>query len=218
MALSKTNFYLLIDGSASMDKPAGTGYSGTRWAVVEEVASSLATWLAGNGPDGKPRDPDGIDIVVFQGNGISTFRNQRDNVAVGRIFESETPFGGTPLHKALEFVVDDFVGQKEEVAPTFAIVLTDGWPSNDEEPVRQLKRAADFMKSRGLTDEAFAVWFIQVGEDSQGTAYLKWLDSDDEDGKGAQIRTVLGYDLVDVTPIDKVKPPIENMIIAAING
>ncbi len=206
MTLAKRNYYLLIDGSGSMDEPAGAGYSGTRWEAVEEVAISLAKKIAKS-------DPDGIDIAVFQGSRLRTFENQTDESSVRKIFDTMEPFSTTPLHLAVAYVVDRFVAQNSEVEPTFGIVLTDGAPNDGSLVVRELKRVGDFMKSKGLPDEMFTLWFIQVGDDPKGTAYLQMLDGDEKD---TRVKQIVGYDLVDTTPITKLEGSIEEMVLKAI--
>jgi hypothetical protein len=201
MAVKESNYYVLIDGSGSMKNPAGPGFSGRRWEAVAEVAASLASEVAQS-------DPDGIGVLVFQGNHFKAFENQTDEASVQEIFRTMKPFGGTPLHLAVQYVVDRFVEQKGEVEPTFGIVLTDGVPDDKREVVRQLKRVGDFMKGKSLPDEMFTLWFIQVGDDPDGTAYLKLLDD--------EIAPAVGYDLVDTTPIGKLSTNIEEMVLKAI--
>lgn len=201
MALADRNYFLLIDGSGSMKNPAGPGFSGTRWKAVEEVAISLAEEIA-------QHDPDGIDVAVFQSGKLKTFENQTDESSVKEIFVKLKPFGGTPLHLAVKYVVDRFVSQKSDIEPSFGIVLTDGYPDDGREVVREIRRAGDFMKSKDLPDEMFTLWFIQVGDDRGGTEYLKLLDD--------QIASAVGYDLVDTTPITKLEGSIEEMVLKAI--
>jgi hypothetical protein len=201
MAVKQANYFVIIDGSGSMREPAGAGFSGSRWEAVAEVASSVAHEVAES-------DPDGIDVIVFQSGQIKAFRNQTDGASVSQIFRTMRPFGGTPLHLAVKDVVDQFVGQRSDVEPSFAIILTDGEPDDPKAVVSEIKRAGDFMKAKNLPDEVFTLWFIQIGDDPKGTGYLRLLDD--------QIASLVGYDLVDTTPVNEVSSDIEAMILKAI--
>jgi|GEM_PF-6123609 len=184
-----------------MKSLAGAGFSGTRWKAVEEIAISLAEEVAKS-------DPDGIDLVLFQCGHLESFENQSDERAVREIFRKVSPFGGTPLHLAVRYMVDRFICQKADIEPSFGIVLTDGVPDDEMAVVREIKRAADFMKAKSLPDETFTIWFIQVGDDPDGTRYLKLLDD--------KIESAVGFDLVDTTPVTELNGDIESMILKAI--
>lgn len=203
--LGKFECIIAVDKSGSMDEPVAKGAGVTRWKATKETLMSIASKL--------PQiDPTGFDLVLFGDRSISTTEGITDPSVVGAIFDSEEPWMGTPMHLALQYVADRFVALKGSDAPRFfTFVITDGVPNDQKAVIREIKRVADHMKANGMPDEQCTFLFLQVGEDPEGTKYLRLLDD--------EIASVCsGYDLVDTKAVTEIQGGIAKLIMDAITG
>jgi len=180
------------------------GSTTTRWKAAEEGVCALVRKVA-------VEDPDGLDVYLVVMNNVVHYPAQKDDTAVSQIFAEVEPWGDTPLHLALEKVVDKFTGSNDAV-PSFCFVLCDGRPDDEKAIVVQIKRATDFMVQQGLSDDYLTFCFLQVGDDAEGTKYLTFLDN--------TISTVTsGLDIVESIPYNTIgTKPIYKIIEEAIVG
>ncbi len=186
--MQNRDYTLIIDKSGSMstaDQPGGK----TRWTIAQESTLALARKC-------EEFDPDGITVYLFSGR----FRRY-DNVTsdkVTKIYQENEPMGRTDLAAVLQDAFDNYfarksAGKTKENGETI-LVITDGEPDDRKAVMRQIIEA-----SRKLDrDEELAVSLIQVGHDSQATAFLKALD-DQLEGAGAK------FDIVDTITIDDME-------------
>ena len=200
---TKRNYFLILDGSASMDRKIPNSQT-SRWKSAEEGICALVRKVASN-------DPDGLDLYLVVMNEVKHFPKQVDDVTVSEIFAEVEPWGDTPLHLALEMVVNKFTSSKSDIVPSFCFILCDGRPDDEKAIVVQIKKAADFMGAQGLTDEYMTFFFIQVGDDTEGTKYLTFLDdSISSVTSSLDIVKSISYATIGTKPISKV---IEEAII-----
>ncbi|MGL5197197.1 MAG: vWA domain-containing protein [Chroococcales cyanobacterium] len=194
------DYTLIIDKSGSMSIPDQPGGK-TRWEVAQESTLALARKC-------EEFDPDGITIYLFSG------RFQRyDNVTaakVAQIYQENEPMGRTNLAAVLQDAVNQYFqrkssGQTKPNGETI-LVVTDGEP-DDRKAVMEVIIKATRQMDR---DEELAMSFIQVGNDSQATRFLKALD-DDLQGVGAK------FDIVDTMTMDEMEEtPLKEVLLRAI--
>lgn len=185
------DFYLLLDKSGSMALPTKGGK--TRWDEAKEATIAFASKIS-------QIDSDGIDVVTFAGEGtIRHYQNVTDGAGkVDQIFQENEPNGGTYTHDALKLAFDNYFNNGKK-KPIIVLVITDGEPSYPEKVASTIVEATKKMEK----DEEIGVQFLQIGNDSAATAYLKRLD-DDLVKEGAK------FDIVDT----KTSAEFENMTIA----
>jgi Mg-chelatase subunit ChlD len=160
--LSEYDFVLVIDKSGSMAEPVKVGSTTSRWQAVQEQAIQFAR-------DVGEIDTDGIGLVLFSGSGIVV----EDGVSadkVREVFASNSPRGGTPLAAAL---TEAFKLAGKSAKKDFVVVFTDGVPDNETEAANVIKAQANKQDA----DDALTVLFVQVGNDSSATDYLRRLDN-----------------------------------------
>lgn len=191
--LSEYDFVALIDASGSMgerDLPGGK----SRWQHMQESVTAFCRDL-------EALDSDGIDIVLFGGSTQAFQSVTADKVK--DIFASRAPRGSTPLDAALEQGLK-LAGKSSK--KDFIIVFTDGVPDDQQ-------RVADIIRNqanRQQTDDELTILFVQVGYDSNATAYLRNLD---DNLRGAK------FDIVDAKTIEEAEKfsSTAELILAAIN-
>eukprot|EP00027_Filamoeba_sp_ATCC50430_P008203 CAMPEP_0168558438 /NCGR_PEP_ID=MMETSP0413-20121227/9974_1 /TAXON_ID=136452 /ORGANISM="Filamoeba nolandi, Strain NC-AS-23-1" /LENGTH=336 /DNA_ID=CAMNT_0008589567 /DNA_START=104 /DNA_END=1114 /DNA_ORIENTATION=+ len=184
--LSKTKFFrnmnnqrprdyiLIVDKSGSMQVD-------NRWSEARAAVASLAPPIC-------RADPDGITLYLFS-NDFKVYKGVKDASKVTGIFEKTKPDCSTDLAKVLSAAFDEHFKQKNK--QTTILVITDGEP-DDREAVKQILRNA----AQTLThDEDLSVTFIQIGNDSSATHFLKDLD-DSLDAK---------FDIVDTVTIGEME-------------
>lgn len=194
--LSEYDFVVVIDKSGSMAEPVKTGSNRTRWEAVQESAMTFAR-------DISKLDADGIDVVMFSGNGVQSYTGATAD-KVKEIFARHSPRSSTPLAEALTEALK-LAGKSDK--KDFIVVFTDGVPDDEAAAARVLVEAANKQE----TDDALTVLFVQVGDDAAATAYLRKLD----DGlTGAK------FDIVDAKTVAEADAfaTTAELIVAAIDG
>ncbi|MFM7405174.1 MAG: vWA domain-containing protein [Cuspidothrix sp.] len=199
--LENRDYTLIIDKSGSMATPDQKG-GRTRWFTAQESTLALASKC-------EQFDPDGITIYLFSGR----FKRY-DNVTsakVSQIFMENDPSGSTDLANVLKHAIDDYLQRK--VSGTAKpngetiLVVTDGEPDDRKAVMKVIIEA-----SRRLDrDEELAISFIQVGNDSQATRFLKILD-DELQSAGAK------FDICDTITMDDMEDmSLTEVLLNAIN-
>lgn len=194
--LSEYDFVVVIDKSGSMAEPVKAGASRSRWDAVQESALTFARDI------GK-LDADGIDVVMFSGNGVQSYAGATAD-KVKEIFAQHSPRSSTPLAEALTEALK-LAGKSDK--KDFIVVFTDGVPDDEAAAARVLVEAANKQE----TDDSLTVLFVQVGDDAAATAYLRKLD----DGlTGAK------FDIVDAKTVAEADAfgTTAELILAAIDG
>lgn len=193
--LSEYDFVVVIDKSGSMAEETKRGSGISRWSAVQESAMTFVR-------DVEKIDSDGLGLVLFSSSGIVS----RDGVTsndIAQIFRDNTPRGGTPLAEAITEALK-LAGKSAK--KDFIVVFTDGTPDDPDAVAKVIRNQANSQE----TDDALTILFVQVGDDSAATAYLKGLD---DNLKGAK------FDIVDaktVQEVDKFATTAE-LVMAAIN-
>jgi Mg-chelatase subunit ChlD len=192
-ALSEYDFYMLIDKSGSMGQPVKEGSSRSRWQAVQESAEQFAREIG-------TIDTDGITVVMFGGSDVKAYEGvQGDHVA--KVFSENRPSGSTPLAEALAktFALSEASRKKD-----FILCVTDGIPDDPGMVAKLIKDKTNKMDA----DDECTILFIQVGDDSSATQYLRGLD---DNLKGAK------FDIVDVkTQAEAESLSIEDLLLNAI--
>lgn len=193
--LAGYDFIVLADASFSMRTDDVKGR--TRWDSMQET-------LEGFSRDLIKLDEDGIGLVIFNGTEIKV----QDGVTVEKLreaFAAARPNSSTPLYEAL---VEGLKLAGKSDKKDFIIVFTDGVPDNKD----AVKKLIIDTANKQVNDDDLTILFIQVGSDSEATAYLKSLD-DDLKAQGAQ------HDIVDVKTVTEAEAfnSTAELIVAAIN-
>ncbi|MGK7894248.1 MAG: VWA domain-containing protein [Xenococcus sp. (in: cyanobacteria)] len=186
--LTNRDYTLIIDKSGSMTRKDQRGGK-SRWQVMQETTFALASKC-------EEFDPDGITIYTFSGR----FKRY-DNVTADKvdlIFSENEPSGRTDLAGVLQDALNDYFqrktsGQAKANGET-VLVVTDGEPDDRKAVMRNIVEASRKMDK----DEELAISFIQVGNDSDATKFLKILD-DELQSIGAK------FDIVDTVTIEDME-------------
>ncbi|HEY9668833.1 MAG TPA: VWA domain-containing protein [Coleofasciculaceae cyanobacterium] len=186
--LEQRDYTLIIDKSGSMsikDQPGNK----SRWDSMQESTLALASKC-------DDLDPDGITVYLFSGR----FKRY-DNVTatkVVQIFKENEPSGRTDLASVLQDATNHYFQRKaaRQTKPNgeTILVVTDGEPDERKAVMKVIIEASRRMDR----DEELAISFIQIGNDTQATKFLKVLD-DELQGAGAKI------DIVDTVTIDDME-------------
>jgi len=169
------DYILIVDKSGSM--------AGSRWNEAKLAVSMIA-------PSACQADPDGITLYFFSSPGqTKKYTNIKTAQQVVSSFERERPSGNTDLAGVLNTAFSEHFSRPG--AQTTILVITDGEPNNKNAAVKEIVNAAN----RLTRDEDLSVSFIQVGNDSSATKFLKSLDDD------IQAR----FDIVDTISADMIK-------------
>lgn len=160
------DYTLIIDKSGSMSTPDQTG-GRSRWDEAKESTLALARKC-------EQFDPDGITVYVFS----SRFRRY-DNVTaskVEQVFQENDPSGSTNLAMVLTDAINSYFKRKSagemKTEGETILIITDGEP-DDRRSVMEIIIETTRRLDR---DEELALSFIQVGNDSGATKFLKALD------------------------------------------
>lgn len=183
--MQNRDYTLIIDKSGSMSTPDQPGNK-SRWFTAQESTLAVARKC-------EQFDPDGITVYVFSGR----FKRY-DNVTsskVEQVFMENDPSGTTNLAGVLLDATNQYfqhkaAGQTKPDGETI-LVITDGEP-DDRKAVMEVIIDATRRMER---DEELAISFIQVGNDTGATKFLKALD-DQLQGVGAQ------FDICDTITIE----------------
>ncbi|NCS00831.1 MAG: VWA domain-containing protein [Microcystis aeruginosa K13-07] len=186
--LRNRDYTLIIDKSGSMSTKDQAGGK-SRWDVMQESTLALASKC-------EEFDPDGITVYTFS----SQFRRY-DNVTakkVTQIFQENEPLGRTEMAEVLNHAFDDYF-QRRKSGKTKAngeiiLVVTDGQPENKKSVMKAIIEATKRLDG----DEEIGISFIQIGNDSEATTFLKGLD-DDIQGLGAK------FDIVDTITMEEIE-------------
>jgi hypothetical protein len=182
-SIQNRDYTLILDKSGSMSTTDQGGKS--RWDYVQESTLAIARKC-------EQLDPNGITLYTFSGR----FRRY-DNVTASRVnqvFQENDPLGSTNLAAVLQDATNNYFQRKASGQTTMGetlLVVTDGEPDDRRAVIDVIIRATEKMES----DEELAISFIQVGDDSGATTFLKALD-DQLEGVGAK------YDICDTITID----------------
>ena len=193
--LSEYDFIIAIDTSGSMGEPVKLGATKSRWEHVQESAMAMIR-------DVSSIDSDGVGLVTFGGTTAIAY----DGVAADtarEVFANTSPRGGTPLAEAL---IECFKLAGKSDKKDMIIVFTDGVPSDRAAAAAQIVKQANSQTA----DSDCTVLFIQVGDDTSASAYLKSLDDDLQGAK---------FDIVDTKTIEEADAfsSTAELVIAAIN-
>jgi uncharacterized protein with von Willebrand factor type A (vWA) domain len=178
------DYTLILDKSGSMSAKDQQGGK-SRWEYAQESTLALARKC-------EQLDPDGISVYAFSGR----FKRY-DNVTSSRveqIFLENDPIGTTNLALVLQDATEAYFQSKaagQSAAGSTILVVTDGEPDDRRAVIEVIVRATQKMEQ----DKELAISFIQVGNDSGATSFLKALD-DQLGGVGAK------FDICDTITID----------------
>ena len=191
--LSEYDFIMVIDASGSMGTEDVKGRS--RWTHMQETAEQFARDL------GK-LDSDGIDVVVFSGQGIDSHQGVTVD-KISEIFRNRQPRGSTPLAEALQAALK-LAGKSDK--KDFIMVFTDGVPDDKDAAARVIRDQSN----KQAADDECTILFVQVGYDADATRYLKKLDDE---------LTGCKFDIVDAKTIDEAEKfaTTADLVVAAIN-
>ncbi|MFM2429707.1 MAG: hypothetical protein RLZZ511_920 [Cyanobacteriota bacterium] len=198
--LMNRDYTLILDKSGSMSTVDQGGRS--RWDYAQESTLALARKC-------EQFDPNGITVYTFSGR----FKRY-DNVTaskVEQIFMENDPIGTTNLTMVLNDALNSYfqrkaAGQTAEQGETL-LVVTDGEPDDRRSVIETIISATQKMER----DEELAISFIQVGNDSSATAFLKALD-DQLESVGAK------FDICDTMTIDDMGDmSLAEVLMAAID-
>jgi hypothetical protein len=178
------DYTLILDKSGSMSTTDQGGKS--RWLYAQESTLALARKC-------EQLDPNGITVYAFSGR-FKRYENVTTS-RVEQIFMENDPIGTTNLAAVLQDATNGYFqrksnGQASENGETI-LVVTDGEPDDRRAVIEVIIKATQQMQH----DEELAISFIQVGNDSGATSFLKALD-DQLEGVGAK------FDICDTITID----------------
>lgn len=162
------DYTLILDKSGSMSTPDQPGGK-SRWVYAQESTLALARKC-------EQLDPDGITVYTFAGK----FKRYEGVTAakVEQIFMENDPMGTTNLAGVLADAFEKYFDRKAnetvQGSGETILVITDGEPDDRRAVIETIIQATQKMER----DEELAVSFIQIGQDSQATAFLKALDDD----------------------------------------
>ena len=177
------DYVFVVDKSGSMSDPnkdkTKTLFQETQ-CVIEKFVDHICTW-----------DPDGPDLYLFSSD-FTSEKNVKNPETVKEFFKRNSPSGSTdmvlPLSDAFKTHFD-----KKSTNPnqrTTLLVITDGQPDSEI----ALKNLLISTANRVNDDEELSVSFIQVGNNSSATTFLKSLDD--------QLKTPI--DIVDTISYDQI--------------
>jgi hypothetical protein len=151
------DYVIIVDKSGAMDPQ--------RW----EHAKSAVLFIA---PQACNIDPDGVTLLLYS-DSVSKTDNVKDSETLTNILSNSHPGGQSNLDAALQSAFADLFNGKSKKGMT-VLVITAGRPSNVNATVDVLRDAAN----RISHSAQLSVTFVQIGDDAEATAYLKWLDND----------------------------------------
>ncbi len=187
--LKDRDYYIVLDKSGSMvetDTPTGK----SRWDYAKESVMAIATTL-------QEFDPDGISIVPFASH-FQLYSNTTP-AKLKEVYAENSPMGSTVLAPALQACFDDYDRSKKagtaKANGAIVVIITDGQPSDENAVARAIVKFGNKL-THGR--EEFGLQFLQVGKDTEATAFLHRLD-DNLAKEGAKL------DIVNTIPLDDVE-------------
>lgn len=166
--LDSRDYTLLIDNSASMEKPFGESDK-TKWLALQESTFALACKC-------EELDSDGITVYLF-----SRKFQRFDHVTsakVAQIFSENLPADTTNLVGALQDAINNYFTRKAagKTKPNGEIILiiTDGIANNRQAVCDLIINATHQMEY----EQELGISIIQVGSDSQATKFLNAVDNE----------------------------------------
>lgn len=188
-----------IDISWSMNETDGGSVS--RIKRAKEAFSELCSVA-------EKYDDDGLTMYLFNNN--YTVKKNVTASMVPDIFKENPPTGGTKLGAVLEVAVADYFERKKTGKAKqgeIFLVLTDGEPSDKDKVFKTIVETSKQIDH----DQEIGICFIQAGNDSEATAFLKELDDDLVSKHGAK------HDIVDTIAVDKIGDrPLQEVLINAL--
>lgn len=189
--LGKYDYILLIDKSGSMNDPVKASGGQSRWEAARELTHAVAQEAA-------KYDDDGITVCLFSSS-YKEFVNITNGVEkVDEIFDKNSPNGGTDTAAVVNHYFQDYLIRKKksasETKPMILICVTDGVP--DDESALQ-RTIVDFTKKLDSEDEV-GITFLQIGDNGHARDFLKRLDDELVDKRGAK------FDIVDTKNADEL--------------
>ncbi|KAI0736421.1 hypothetical protein C8Q72DRAFT_878825 [Fomitopsis betulina] len=188
--LKEIKFVIIVDDSMSME--------GQNWIDAGEALADVADMS-------RLYDADGLDIYFL--NDQRSLLDVRSKAAVRNLFHEVIPQGQTPTGQKLYEVLSTYVPRLKEQGskPTSIIVITDGVPTDDPEPV--IVDAARHLEANAIPVRQLGIQFVQIGDDPDATEALKMLDDELEQKHG---------DIVDTTLYDPRQPSFRTEILVKI--
>lgn len=179
--LRNYDIVIAIDKSGSMSKRDCRGGK-SRWQYVQETAGALAR-------KAEEIDNDGITVVLF-GSSVHVSENVT-SAKVEQIFSEHEPGGSTDTAAALSAALNT---RKDK--PLLIVVLTDGEPDDKQAVEAVIVNATQNLSDNGDGDTGdLGILFLQVGHDSDASAWLRKLDDELADAK---------FDVVDAKTVDEI--------------
>ncbi|KAF8873687.1 hypothetical protein BD779DRAFT_1568997, partial [Infundibulicybe gibba] len=155
---------------------------------MNETTSGITKWVEClNALDGIARkaviyDDDGIEYYFFNNVQVIKLKDFPNVAAVGNSLRALTAYGGTPtgskVRERLEThlaVLARTIGTPAyaRVKPLDLIVITDGSPNSDDQPLPVIVEIAARMKAAGYHPNAIGIQFVQIGNDPGAEASLQ---------------------------------------------
>ncbi|MEA5577161.1 VWA domain-containing protein [Anabaena sp. UHCC 0451] len=166
--LDNRDYTLIIDNSASMEKPFGESGK-TKWLALQESTFALACKC-------EQLDSDGITVYLF-----SRKFQRFDHVTsakVSQIFSENIPADTTNLVGVLQDAINNYFTRKAagKTKPNGEIILviTDGITNNRQAVCEIIINATLKMEH----EKELGISIIQVGADSQATKFLNAVDNE----------------------------------------
>lgn len=167
--LSSTDVYFLVDISGSMNTDVIPGVS--RWDYMKE-------WLRSAVDAAIKVDTDGVGIGFFN-HALTKNDSVRSIADFDTFVSSVTPGGNTMMGSAVKTIVDEWFSRMQadpNTKPVRLICFTDGEATDGANLKSNIVGFVNNMQQMGLGDHHLAISFVQVGNDSQATAFLQSLD------------------------------------------
>lgn len=167
-----SNMSNFLPTSASSNTPP------TRWEKAVIALNSIVHQVA-------KIDPDGVDIVCFGGSSSSScdiVRNVKDTDGLADLVNAQDPSGPCHMGAALQTVLDDALrksAQSSPPRPCSILVVTAGCPDDSTALTAAIHAAAERVATMELTKQKLpwlTITFVQVGDDPQAEAYLRYVD------------------------------------------
>ncbi|KAI0795046.1 hypothetical protein C8Q75DRAFT_803883 [Abortiporus biennis] len=193
--LASYDIVIIVDDSTSMRKC-------NRWFEACDALSALVGVAV--------TKSEGVDIHFVNS---SEKRTVTSAAEVEDIFRTVQPCGGTPLGRKMSELVGEYMdrikkatkngGSADGLKKVIYLIITDGEPTDD--PCETISDVKAFLGDYGLSHASqMSFQFVQIGNDPEGTKYLKELDGDDTMNEA--------LDIVDTEPYDGAPLTAEKII------